>query len=493
MNSMREAFDCLGTPRILVLGDLMLDRYIWADAERISPEAPVMVLRTEREEVRLGGAASVASLLRALQCPATLAGVIGDDGPGRVVQKLLRDDGIDHNSVSVDDSRLTTSKERYMGRAANRRPQQIFRVDREDRRVIDANIEASLTDAVVAAIPQHAAVLISDYAKGVCTPLLLARVIEAANHHSIPVFVDPARIDDYARYRGATALMPNRHEAEMAAGRRIRTPEDALTAGQWLSERTEIPFVLVKLDCDGMILVSNEKPDRRFSTRPRAVQDVTGAGDMVLAMAGLCRASGLSWDATVPLANLAAGLEVERFGVAAVSRADIAADIGWAAPSRPNKVVSLETGAALADAYRKEGKTLVLTNGCFDLLHVGHVGYLREAARLGDVLIVAVNSDESVRRLKGPTRPVINQEHRAAMLAALECVRHVLIFDEDTPHRLLAHLQPSVLVKGGTYSVDEVVGKEIVLQYGGRVFVTGKLDGVSTTEILSGLRKATCA
>ena len=444
----------------------------------------------DREEVRLGGAASVASLLRALDCPVTLAGVIGDDGAGRVLHKLLRDDNIHHEAVFVDDSRVTTSKERFMGRAANRGPQQIFRVDREDRRTLDAKTEAALTDAVLTRIPHHAAVLISDYAKGVCTPPLLARVIDEANRRGIPVFVDPAHIDNYDRYRGATAILPNRQETEMATGGKIRTFDDAIAAAQSLSERTRIPFVLVKLDGDGMILAAREQPVRCFSTRARAVQDVTGAGDMVLAMAGLCRASGLSWDATVPLANLAAGLEVERLGVAPVSRSEIAAEIGATAASRSAKIVSLETMTYLADAYRRDGKTLVFTNGCFDLLHVGHAEYLREAAQLGDVLIVAVNSDASVRRLKGPSRPVIKEHHRAAMLAALECVRHVLVFDEDTPHQLLAQIRPSVLVKGGTYGVDDVVGKEIVAQYGGRVCVTGKLDGVSTTEILSELRNA---
>ena len=485
MNNIHEDLNGLGTPSLLVLGDLMLDRYIWADAERIRPEAPAMVLRAEREEVRLGGAASVASLLRALECPVTLAGVIGDDGAGRVLHKLLCDDHIRHESVLVDDSRVTTSKERFMGRAANRGPQQIFRVDREERRVLDAKIELALTDAILASMPHHAAVLISDYAKGVCTPPLLASVIDDANRQGIPVFVDPARIDDYSRYRGASAIMPNRQEAEIATGSKIRTVEDAIAAAQSLSLRTRIPFVLVKLDGDGMILASREQQVWRFPARERAVQDVTGAGDMVLAMTGLCQASGLGWDATVPLANLAAGLEVERLGVAPVSRSEIAAE---STAFRSAKVVSLETMTYLADAYRRQGKTLVFTNGCFDLLHVGHAGYLRDAAQLGDVLIVAVNSDASVRRLKGPSRPVIKEHHREAMLAALECVRHVLVFDEDTPHRLLAQIRPSVLVKGGTYSTDEVVGKEIVAQYGGRICVTGKLDGVSTTEILSALR-----
>ena len=231
--------------------------------------------------------------------------------------------------------------------------------------------------------------------------------------------------------------------------------------------------VLVKLDRDGMVLVTDSEAGRVYPTQPREVCDVTGAGDMVLAMIGLCRASGVDWDDAVPLANLAAGLEVEKLGVALLTRAEIR--LGSITGGASRKLLTLDELEPLAEAYRRQGKKLVFTNGCFDLLHVGHANYLHEAARLGDVLIVAVNSDASVRRLKGSDRPVIREADRAAMLAALACVSYVLIFEEDTPREMLRRLRPDVLVKGGTYTPDEVVGKKFVEGYGGCVFVVGKI------------------
>jgi D-beta-D-heptose 7-phosphate kinase/D-beta-D-heptose 1-phosphate adenosyltransferase len=475
----------LAHPRLLVVGDLILDRYTWGDVARISPEAPVMVLRADREEVRPGGAASVAALLRTLDAVVSLGGVIGDDGSGRVLAKLLNDDRIDLAAVLTDPGRPTTTKERLMGRAEGRHPQQMLRVDREETHALAPDLERRLVAAVMPQLDQLAAVLISDYAKGVCTPSLLRSVIDTATECGVPVFIDPARITDYARYRGAALLTPNRVEASLATGRKIAAPEDALAAAAELRDRLHIPAVLLKLDRDGMLLAADGDP-QFFPTEPRDVCDVAGAGDLVLAILALARVSGLGWPDAVPLANLAAGLEVQRLGVAPVRRADLAAAI---ARRRPTKLLTADALAALADGYRRQSKTLVFTNGCFDLLHIGHADYLHEAASLGDVLIVAVNSDASVRRLKGPGRPVIGEADRAAMLAALACVAHVVIFDADTPEELLCRLRPDVLVKGGTYRVDEVVGRDIVEAYGGRVCVTSQRPGVSTTAILAAARR----
>jgi D-beta-D-heptose 7-phosphate kinase/D-beta-D-heptose 1-phosphate adenosyltransferase len=300
------------------------------------------------------------------------------------------------------------------------------------------------------------------------------------------VLIDPARRADYSAYRGATLLAPNRVEMALAVGRPIRTSDDALAAAFDLRDRLGAGAVLLKLDKGGMVLAAAGVPGRVFPTLPREVCDVTGAGDMVLAMMGLCRASGLDWADAAPLANLAAGLEVERLGVTPVTRAELHAACAAAEIGKQVTLAHMET---LAAGYRKGGKTLVFTNGCFDLLHVFHANYLGEAAALGDVLVVAVNSDASVRRLRGPARPVIKEADCAAMLAALDCVDHVLIFDDDTPHELLRRLRPEILVKGGTYRVEEVVGADVVAAYGGRVCVTGKIDGVSTTDILAAVRK----
>jgi D-beta-D-heptose 7-phosphate kinase/D-beta-D-heptose 1-phosphate adenosyltransferase len=356
----------------------------------------------------------------------------------------------------------------------------VLRVDREETHALTPELEDRLLNAADAASDGAGALLISDFAKGVCTPTLLRRLID----RRLPVCIDPARIPDYTRYRGATLLTPNRVEAELATGRKIVTPEDGLAAASELRDRLNIAAVLVKLDRDGMALAALDQPARHFPTQPRAVCDVTGAGDLVLALLGLACASGLTWAEAIPLANLAAGLEVERLGVAPVTRAELRAALA------PRKLVTLDDMATLAAAYRRQGKTVVCTNGCFDLLHVGHAQYLQEAAQLGDVLIVALNSDASVRRLKGPARPVIGQADRAALLAALGCVAHVLIFDDDTPHALLERLRPDVLVKGGTYRVEDVVGRELVQGYGGQVCVTGERPGVSTTALLAELRGA---
>jgi D-beta-D-heptose 7-phosphate kinase/D-beta-D-heptose 1-phosphate adenosyltransferase len=374
-----------------------------------------------------------------------------------------------------------------MSRSANRQAQQIFRVDREERSPIDPNVERRLIDAILPQLPSHAAVLISDYAKGACTPALLAKVIEAARQRAIPVLIDPARIDDYAHYRHATLLAPNRVEAEMVTGRKIRSSNDALIAAESLSKRWEVPVVVIKLDCDGMVVAANGSPGRYCPTKHRVVQDVTGAGDMVLAMIGLAHASGLGWDEALVLANEAAGLEVERLGVSPVSKTELKTAIVPGAPAQPKQVTNDEM-THLVRTYRGQGKKIVFTNGCFDLLHVGHVGYLQEAASLGDVLIVAVNSDVSVRRLKGDGRPVVKELDRAAMIASLGCVDHVLIFDEDTPHRLLSQLRPDVLVKGGTYKCADVIGREVVESYGGDVKVLRLVQGISTTKIIDEIK-----
>jgi len=492
MAHLLSALERIGSPHLLVLGDIILDRYTWGDAERVSPEAPVLVLRADQEEVRLGGAASVAGLLGALECQVTLAGVVGEDSPGRVLRKILEDYQIDQSLVLADSGRPTTTKERFLGRAANRHPQQILRVDRELRIPLTTQLQEILVASVLERISEFQAVLISDYAKGTCTPNLLAAVIAAANQQDVPVLIDPGRIPDYKAYCGASLVAPNRLEAELAARMPVRSPADAILTGQRISEEYEIDAVLVKLDCEGMALVRRDQPARHFPTRQRQVYDVTGAGDMVLAMVGLCRASAIPWEESIPLANIAAGLEVERLGVAPISRAEIRDELtqsdGTAADSQmPGKIVGVEDLLFALESHRRRGKTIVFTNGCFDLLHAGHAAYLAEAAQLGDVLVVAVNSDAGVRRLKGAGRPVIPDADRAALLAALACVDFVIVFDEPTPHELLRQIKPHVLVKGGTYTVDEVVGKELVEAYGGKVRVVGRRDGVSTSSIVAAM------
>jgi D-beta-D-heptose 7-phosphate kinase/D-beta-D-heptose 1-phosphate adenosyltransferase len=404
--------------------------------------------------------------------------------------------------VLTDATRTTTHKERLLARVEQRQFNQILRVDYEQTHPLAAELAELLTLQVEAALPEVDVVLISDYAKGTCTPELLTRVIGRARDYGLPVLVDPARIADYARHRGATLLKPNRSQTERATGQRIAATQDALDAARQLVRQYGFDAVVVTLDGDGMVLAAaspvaargdaSTSPEifaEHVPTRPRAVCDVTGAGDLVLTLLGLCLAAGRSLRQAVELANVAAGLEVERVGVAPVTWREIAEAAGLMGTAgrgvggsgqagSVGKLVTLDEMCTLAASYRREGKTVVFTNGCFDLLHAGHVTYLQQAARLGEVLVVALNSDASVRRLKGPQRPVIAEHDRAVMLAALSCVDHVLIFEEATPHCLLERIRPHVLVKGGT--TPTVVGSEIVAGYGGTVRILDAVHDVST-------------
>jgi D-beta-D-heptose 7-phosphate kinase/D-beta-D-heptose 1-phosphate adenosyltransferase len=495
------AFDRLGHPRVLVVGDLILDRYTFGDAERVSQEAPVILLRAEQREARLGGAANVCNMLRGLEAVVTCAGVVGHDRDGELVEQLLDGVGVDTSAVLGDASRPTTVKERFIGRAQGRHPHQMLRVDSEVRESIAPPLEQRLLGLLLGRLSSFDVVLVSDYSKGVCTLSLLQKIIDRARDVGVPVLVDPIRSHDYSRYRGATSMTPNRLEAEMATGIRIETAADAFRAARKLRDDLQLELGIVTLDRDGMALVDRDGTASVFPTRPRAVYDITGAGDMALAMIGVALAAKTAPPVALQLANVAAGLEVEKIGVAVIPceevRQRIVDEMRTAecelrpakAQARQEKVLQLDRLAAVVAEHKRAGRKIVFTNGCFDLLHVGHVSYLAEARALGDLLVVGLNSDASVRRLKGQTRPVIGERDRATMLAALEVVDHVVVFNEPTPHRLLERLRPDVLVKGGTYQPNEVVGHEVVTAYGGEVCVVGLVDGVSTTKIVASLQQ----
>ena len=385
----------------------------------------------------------------------------------------------------------TTCKVRFMGRAQHRHPHQMLRVDREVRHPIRTEIAQQLLNSLLPRLHEFQAVLISDYAKGVCTAEVLRPLISAARAAGIPVVADPAAGGDYNLYRGATGVTPNRSETQKATGIDVRSIDAAFTAGRILVEKFGLDMAFVTLDRDGIVLVRQDDEPVHLPTRVREVYDVTGAGDMVLAMFGLGMAAGIEPTKLCRLANVAGGLEVEQVGVVRISRKEILTDLLHGSRRAAGKVCSVEELSRHVSARRKAGQKVVLTNGCFDLLHIGHLSYLQEAAREGDCLIVAINSDQSVRRLnKAPDRPIFDEEYRSQMLAGLESVDYVVIFDEATPHAILRELQPDVLVKGGTYRDEEIVGREVVLGYGGRVKALGVTPGVSTTEIVRRLRDA---
>jgi D-beta-D-heptose 7-phosphate kinase/D-beta-D-heptose 1-phosphate adenosyltransferase len=491
-----ELVQSLGAPRVLVVGDVMLDRYVWGNAERISQEAPVVLLRADTREERLGGASSVATMLQALGARTSLVGVVGRDADGLRARQILTDLGIDAESVVTDPDRPTTVKERYIGRAQDRHPQQMIRVDYEDRAAVGEPVRRALADAIESKLRDTDMVLVSDYDKGVCTPEVLAALVAAAKARGVRVVADPTRGGDYAKYRGCSSITPNRLEAGLATGRTITTTDEALRSAAELRDRLELEAGIVTLDKDGMALAHRDGRSAVFPTRPRQVYDITGAGDMVMATLGLALAAGADYDAAIRLANVAGGLEVEKIGVVTVSREEVLADL-LHAPFRTaeripggNKILPLPQLVADLDRRRQSGQRVAFTNGCFDVLHAGHVQYLHEARAQADCLVVGLNSDASVRQLKGPTRPLNPVEARALVLAGLQDVDYVTIFAEATPLSLIRAVRPDVLVKGSDYQKDDVVGAEFVEAHGGRVHLAELKHGFSTTTLVERMKAA---
>lgn len=483
----------IGKPNVLVVGDLMLDRYIWGNAERISQEAPVILLRADKKEERLGGASSVATMLRALDANVSLIGLVGDDRDGESVLKIIQDLGIDSLGIIRDPTRPTTVKERYVGRAQQKHPQQILRVDYEVKDAANLKTQEQLCDSIEKASRSADVILISDYDKGVCTPKVIQHCVSIAHKKGIKVIADPIRGSDYSQYKGCSTITPNRLEASLASGIDIKNNSDALEAANRLLTRLDLEAAIITLDKDGMALKHRNGFEGIFPTRPRAVYDITGAGDMVMSVLGLSLAAGIDYPDAIRLANIAGGIEVEKLGVATVTREEMMHDILQTmheadATSPSVKILNRDQIQSIVNRYKLTEKKIVFTNGCFDILHAGHVRYLNESKRQGDILIVGLNSDKSVKRLKGENRPINPQEARATVLAALQCVDYVTIFDEDTPKQLIETIRPDVLVKGADYKKENVVGADFVESYGGRVHLAELLDGFSTTNVIEQLK-----
>ena len=470
-------FSRLKQVRVLVVGDLMLDEYLWGKTGRISPEAPVPVVDVNKEDLRLGGAGNVINNLLALGCRVSVASVVGSDGDGRELCRILKDQSIDTDGIVLDTRRTTTRKTRIL--ASN---QQMLRIDRECRAEISTTAEQRLIDYATAAGNDFQVILVSDYLKGVLTDQVLGAIISYGKKKNIPVVVDP-KGRDYAKYRGASLLTPNRSEAELASGVPIIDETSLVNAGQQLLTDLALDGLVLTRSEEGMTIFTPEG-ESHLPTKAREVYDVTGAGDTVLAFLGAGLAAGLTLSDAVWLSNLGAGIVVGKVGTSTVSPSEVLEVIGQQHPDSDLKIRGREALRDVLDAQRQQGRTIVFTNGCFDLLHVGHVKYLQKARSLGDLLVLGLNSDDSIRRLKGENRPLIGQDERAHILAALDCIDHVVIFDEDTPLELIRVLRPDILVKGGDYSPEGVVGKEVVESYGGRVELITFVDGKSTTNII---------
>ncbi|NQU25785.1 MAG: bifunctional heptose 7-phosphate kinase/heptose 1-phosphate adenyltransferase [Candidatus Nealsonbacteria bacterium] len=475
-------------PRILVVGDVMLDRYVFGDVHRVSPEAPIPVLRVDRQEHRLGGAGSVAAMLSALEAEVRVVSVTGDDPEGETVRRLLQQIGINAAAVLVADDRPTTLKQRLLGRTHAKHAQQMIRVDREQSQPIRAELAQCLIAAVEEMLATVELVLLSDYDKGVCAGSFIPRVVEAARAAGVPVVADPVRGTDYHRYAGCTCVTPNRSEAAGALGMTIATPEDGLEAARQML-RFGVESAMVTLDRDGIAWADAKDNARWFPVCPRQVYDITGAGDMVLSALGYALAAGADWPTAVELANLAGGLEVERLGVVPISRTELLAELSGDLPDAARKILSVDELLDQLGRHRQAGRQVAMTNGCFDLLHPGHVASLQEARRCGDLLVVGLNSDESVQQLKGPGHPIVDQTGRAEMLAALACVDYVTLFDEPSVLGLIERVLPDVLVKSAEYAHEQVVGYEIVERNGGRVIRVPMKGSYSTSAIAERIRE----
>jgi len=478
-----------GQPRVVVVGDLMLDRYVWGDAQRVSQEAPVLLLRAADREDRLGGAAGAAAMAAALGGGVQLVGAVGDDAAGRRITELLAAHQIEAGGVATVAGGQTTLKERYIGRAAGRHPQQVLRVDYEQAEPPPQDILDRLQESALAALADCEAVLLSDYAKGAAPESLARAVIEEAGRRGVAVIVDPPRGVDYERYRGATALTPNRTETADFVGRPIDSHAAAGQAAEEIRDRLDLAAAVITLDRDGVMLAVGDAPPQHFPVNRRNVYDITGAGDTVAATLACAVAAGGDWATAVQLANAAAGLQVERFGSSPVRREELLAELARRDTQRQAALIGPDALAARLDEHRRAGQKIVFTNGVFDLLHAGHIYSLEEARRQGDVLVVGLNSDASVRRLgKGPDRPIYEELRRATVLSALACVDYVCLFDEDTPESLIRRLRPEVLVKGADYRPEQVAGWQFVQSYGGRLHLVELQGEDSTTGTLDRIR-----
>lgn len=462
--------------RILVVGDVMLDNYYVGDVRRISPEAPVPVFRKKSERSVLGGAANVAANLVAANQHVSVMSIVGDDTNGLTMRHLFEDMSIDASLVNSL-QRSTTIKTRFL--ADNN--QQILRLDVEDTDAITKQECTEMLQHLQELINEFVLILMSDYLKGLLTHEFCQGVIKMARANNIPVVID-VKDPKYGKYYGATLLKPNLNELRALTGKKAETNDEIIEAAEELRKRCNCQYILSTLGAKGMILVGDGEP-YFVKSLAREVYDVSGAGDTTIAYLATCMANGMPIREAVDVANYAAGIQVGKVGTSSVYWQEVRDLISNENHGISHKILSAEEIVN----FRKENaqKKIVFTNGCFDILHVGHKRYLQQAATLGDLLVVGVNSDASVRRLKGPTRPVNNEQDRAEMLSAMGFIDYVVIFDEDTPYELIKKIQPDVLVKGGDYKPEEVVGRDIVLARGGRLELISFVEGKSTTNIIN--------
>lgn len=470
----------LDKKKILVVGDIMLDIYYQGEIDRISPEAPVPVFKHLKDRYVLGGAANVAANIAVAGQEVAVAAVVGNDNNGRKLKSMLHTYGISTEMLAYTD-KVTTAKTRFL---ANNN-QQVMRLDDEDIAEITAETENELISLIERRIKEFDIVLISDYRKGLLTYRFTREIIKLSDEAGIKVVAD-IKDNRNGRYNGIFLIKPNKKELSDILGYELNTDEDIRKAAKDLLDDTECDYILTTLGAKGMLLVEKDNVIAIPSVA-REVFDVTGAGDTAISYLAVCLANDYEISDAVRIANVASGIEVGKVGTSQVQVDEIEAYL-LDKPEERKKVITSDNIPNIKK--ENKGKKIVFTNGCFDILHVGHIRYLNEAKRLGDILIVGVNSDDSVKRLKGDSRPVNTLDDRMELIAALECVDYVISFDEDTPYRLIKELQPDILVKGGDYIKDDVVGGDIVERNGGEVIIIPFVDGKSTTNVISTILKS---
>jgi D-beta-D-heptose 7-phosphate kinase / D-beta-D-heptose 1-phosphate adenosyltransferase len=474
-----EGFSSL---RVLVAGDFMLDEYLWGKVERISPEAPVAVVEVERETQTLGGAGNVVNNLVALGARVEVLGLVGEDNPGRLLKQEMLRLGVGVEGLFTEPGRRTSRKTRVLGAS-----QQVVRIDRETRAPAPPTFEQAVREFLNDHLAGLHALVLSDYGKGVLTPSILQELIARGRGRNYPVVVDP-KGTDFSRYAGATVITPNRKEAELAAGSSLASWDDLVRAGNRLRESLRLEYLLITLGAEGMLLISGGQPELHIPTRAQEVFDVTGAGDTVTALMALGLARWGDPVIAAALANVGAGIVVGKVGTAPVFRAELARELGQEGTRLEEKIRPLSELRLLVSQLQAQGKRVVFTNGCFDLLHGGHIEFLEASRRLGDVLVVAVDSDISVKQVKGEGRPVIGEVQRLRILAALEAVNYVTLFDSEQLPELLASLKPDVLTKGSNYPQELVAGREIVTGYGGQVSLVPITEPTSVSDLIQRIR-----
>ncbi len=474
--------DKLKDVRILCVGDVMLDRFLYGKVDRISPEAPVPVVHISQEIEMLGGAGNVVQNITSLGASVDFISVIGDDPAGQKVDQILSDLKTVTSFLDKQPHQETTVKTRVIGDR-----QQLVRIDRENSLTLDTTQQATLFKTIEKSLPTCHVVILSDYGKGVLNPALNAKIIRAAKALNIPVVVDP-KSTNYTDYAGATFITPNLKEFQNACATKVQGDEAIYQAARTLMADHNLQGLLVTRSQDGMSLIE-EKSDAHITTQAREIFDVSGAGDTVIATFALALGAGLSSLDAAQLANITAGIVVGKIGTATVTPPELSEALKTSNFDEPHShdahpTTSWNEALNIVLKWRAEGKTIGFTNGCFDILHPGHTTLLKNSKAQCDRLVLGLNSDASVRKLKGPTRPINDQSSRAHVLMALESIDLVIVFDEDTPLELLKHLKPDLLVKGSDYTIDQVVGAKEIQAWGGKVCLVDLVPGHSTTNTI---------